>query len=83
MEVVLRKMGNSTGVSFPPSILKDFGLKAGQVMNLEKTRDGAIKLVPKRKYTLSDLLAQCDLKAPAPADMAVWVEARPVGREGL
>ena len=81
MEVVLRKYGNSTVLALPPALLKDLGLKAGQTMTLNSTSDGRITLVPRRRYKLADLIAQCDLKAPPPADLALWNRARPVGRE--
>lgn len=81
MEVVLRKYGNSTVLALPPAVLKDLGLKAGQSMTLDSTPDGRITLAPKRRYTLADLLAQCDRKAAPPADLALWDKARPVGQE--
>ena len=83
MEVVLRKYGNSTVLALPPALLKDLGLKAGQSMTLDSTPDGRITLAPKRRYTLADLLAQCDPKAAPPADLALWDNARPVGQEAL
>lgn len=81
MEVALKKMGNSTAVVIPPPILKDLGIAAGQQLTLVTTPDGKIVLTPKRKYVLSDMIAQCDLKADPPADLALWDEARPVGGE--
>lgn len=81
MEVILRKYGNSTVVALPPAVLKDLGLKAGQSMTLDSTPDGRITLAPKRRYSLADLLAQCDRKAAPPADLALWDNARPVGQE--
>jgi antitoxin ChpS len=81
VEVVLRKYGNSTVLAFPPAVLKELGLKAGQAMTLDSTPDGRITLVPKRRHTLADLIAQCDLKAPPPADLQLWNLARPAGRE--
>jgi len=33
------------------------------------------------KYSLGELVAQCDRSAPVPADMAAWGEMKPVGRE--
>lgn len=83
VEIVLRKFGNSTGAAFPSSVLKDLGLKAGQAMTMDTTVDGKITLSPKRKYTLAELISQCDLKAPPPADMALWDAARRVGQEIL
>jgi antitoxin ChpS len=83
VEIVLRKFGNSTGAVFPQSVLKDLGLRAGQPMTMDTTPDGTITLVPKLEYTLKELIAQCDLKEPLPADMALWDEARPAGQEIL
>jgi antitoxin ChpS len=83
VEIVLRKFGNSTGAAFPPSVLKDLGLKVGQAMTMDTTADGKITLSPKRKYILSELIAQCDLKASPPVDVALWDAARPIGQEML
>ncbi len=83
VEIVLRKFGNSTGAVFPPSVLKDLGLKAGFAMTMDTTPDGKITLSPKRKYSLADLLAQCNLDALPPTDLASWDAALPVGQELL
>lgn len=81
MEVTLRKYGNSTVVVLPAPVLRDLGIKAGQAMTLEATNDGKIVLARKHRYTLGDLIAQCDPKAPPPKDLALWDSARPVGGE--
>ena len=81
MEVVLRKYGNSTVAVLPPAVLKDLGIAAGQAMTLATTADGEIVLTRKRRYSLAEMIAQCDPKAPAPADLALWDAARPAGQE--
>lgn len=81
MEVVLRKYGNSTVAVLPPAVLKSLGIKAGQSMILQTTGKRAITLSPKRRFTRAEMLAQCDLKAPPPADLALWDAAKPVGQE--
>lgn len=81
MEVVLRKYGNSTVAVLPPAVLKDLGLAAGQAMTLDTNDLGQIVLARKRKYVLADLIAQCDRKAPPPADLALWDAAKPAGQE--
>lgn len=83
MEVVLKKMGNSTALVMPPPVLKDLRMSVGQHLTLATTPDGNIILSPKRKYVLAELIAQCELKAPPPADLALWDVARPVGQEVL
>ncbi|MDB5555257.1 MAG: putative SpoVT/AbrB family transcriptional regulatory protein [Rhizobium sp.] len=45
MNIVLRKIGNSTGVIIPKETLDRFGLKEGDELNLE-ARDGGIFLKP-------------------------------------
>lgn len=81
MEVVLKKMGNSTALVMPPPVLKDLGISVGQLLTLD-TQEGKIVLTPKRrKFALADLIAQCDLKAAPPADLGLWDVAKPVGGE--
>lgn len=81
MEVALKKMGNSTALVIPPPVLKDLGIGVGQHLTLDTTADGTIVLTPKRKYVLADMIAQCDRKAPPPADLALWDAAGPVSGE--
>ncbi len=50
-------------------------------MTLDTTADGRITLVAKRRHNLSDLIAQCDLQAAPPLDLALWDISRPVGKE--
>jgi putative addiction module antidote len=45
MNIMLRKIGNSTGVIIPKETLDRFGLKEGDELNLE-ARDGGIFLKP-------------------------------------
>ncbi len=81
MDIVLRKYGNSTVAVLPPAVLKNLKLTAGQQMTLATNEQGEIVLARKRSYRLSDLIAQCDPKAPVPGDLALWDSAKPVGRE--
>jgi antitoxin ChpS len=81
MEVMLKKMGNSTALVLPPPVLRDLGIGVGQRMTLATTADGKITLSPKRKYVLAEMIARCNLKAPPPADLALWDSARAVGTE--
>lgn len=50
-------------------------------MSLQTTEDGRIVLSRKRKYSLAEMVAQCDLKAEPPADLALWDKSRPAGDE--
>ena len=49
---------------------------------LDFSAAGKITFTPKRRYLLAELLAQCDLNAPAPVDVAMW-RCGDVGRYSL
>jgi len=84
MELVIRKIGNSTGLTLPTALLRDLGLSVGQVMSLDKTADGALVLRVKstrKKYSAKELNALCDLNAPMPEDLIAWDNVESVGNE--
>jgi len=89
VEVVLKKMGSNTALILPAPVLKDPGIAVGQHLTLATTADDKIVLRPnikcrcKSKCALADLMAQCDLNAAPPADLALRDRARPVGLEVL
>lgn len=83
MEVVLQKIGDVTALVIPPSILKALRISAGQCFTLDITSGRKIVLAPKRKYVLAELIAQCDLHAPPPADLALWDKSVRTGKEVL
>ena len=86
MQLQLRKLGNSSGLLLPPSLMRDLGLAAGQWMTLRKTPSGSILLTPKagkRKYSAAQLNAQCNLKAAMPDDLIACEQMLPAGNEEL
>ena len=38
---------------------------------------------PRKRYTLDELLAQCDFEQPYSEEERIWLDAPPVGRELL
>lgn len=83
MEVKIQQWGNSAAIRLPATVLKQMSLASGDVLSLDVTGE-AITLKPARakpRYKLADLMAQCDLNAPEPADLAAWNSMQPVGRE--
>lgn len=84
MELQLRKLGNSTGLTLPPSLMRELGLAAGQLVSLNKTAEGGLLIQPirkRRKYTAAELNALCDTDAPMPDDLLAWQQMKPVGSE--
>jgi antitoxin ChpS len=81
MELSIQKWGNSAAVRLPTELLSQLKVKLGDKLAVDIRPEGAL-LKPKRhSYVLKDLVAQCDLGAPEPADMAAWNNMKPVGRE--
>jgi antitoxin ChpS len=81
----IRKIGNSSGLILPAVMLKTLHLSEGDEIEISENGN-QIVITPKQnqpKYTLKELLAQCDLKAPMPAAVKEWEEIQPVGRESL
>ena len=86
MELVFRKLGNSTGLTFPASFLREHGWVEGQAVVVETKEDGTVTLRQKfarKRYTAAELNAQCDFKAPMPTDLQEWENAPAVGSEAL
>ena len=83
MQIKIQQWGNSAAIRLPATVLKQMRLGVGSTLSLD-TAGEAMVLKPVRtkpKYTLEELMAQCDLNAPEPEDMADWNAMRPVGRE--
>ncbi|MFG6179632.1 AbrB/MazE/SpoVT family DNA-binding domain-containing protein [Halomonas sp. THAF12] len=83
MELKIQKWGNSAAVRLPVDLLRKYGLHDGDLLEVEEEPSKLIlKPVPaKPKYTLEQLLSQCDPDAPEPEDLKAWRDLEPVGRE--
>jgi antitoxin ChpS len=57
-------------------------LEAGQTVTVEETDGGLLmRPVSRRRYSLNELLIQCDPKAPMPAELKEWDDASFTGNE--
>lgn len=78
----LRKVGGSVMLAVPPAILDILNLHVGATVGLAV--DGERLIVdtrPRARYTIEDLLAQCDPDAPITEEDRAWIDAPSVGRE--
>ena len=81
MELSITKWGNSAAVRLPSELLGILKVHLGDKLLVDIHPEG-VMLKPKRQsYALADLVAQCDLSAPEPADTAAWRNIKRVGRE--
>ena len=79
----LRKVGGSVMLAVPPALLDILNLEAGAKVGIA-VESGRLVVEPhqqRRRYTLNELLAQCDPKAPRGEDDQEWLDSKPVGGE--
>ena len=80
----LRKVGGSIMLAIPPAILDLLHLRAGATVGLAVER-GRLVIEPtlRPRYSLDELLAQCDASAEFSAEDRAWLDSKPVGSELL
>ncbi|CDN57351.1 SpoVT/AbrB domain-containing protein (plasmid) [Neorhizobium galegae bv. officinalis bv. officinalis str. HAMBI 1141] len=78
----LRNVGGSVMMAIPKPVLEELGLSANTKLEVS-AEGGRIVASPQTrpKYTLDELLAQCDLDAPFTEEDLEWLNDPPVGRE--
>ncbi|HEX8406786.1 MAG TPA: AbrB/MazE/SpoVT family DNA-binding domain-containing protein [Duganella sp.] len=81
MELSIQKWGNSAAVCLPAELLGILKVTLGDKLSVDVQPDGVLLKAARPSYSLADLVAQCDLSAPEPADLAAWSDVKPVGRE--
>jgi antitoxin ChpS len=80
----LRRVGGSIMMVVPPAILDMLQLQADATVVLAVEGERLIVESPQRaRYTLAELLAQCDSDAPHSQEDREWQDSAPVGRELL
>ena len=78
----LRKVGGSVMLAVPRAVLDVLGLRPGAKVGIAIERGRLVVEPPKRpRYTLDELLAQCDSKARRTKQEREWLDSKPVGRE--
>jgi antitoxin ChpS len=80
----LRKVGGSIMLAVPPALLDVLRLRPGAKVGLAVERGRlVVEAQPRPRYTLDELLAQCNPKAPRGKEAREWLDAKPVGGELL
>lgn len=78
----LRKVGGSIMLAVPPAVLEILNLEPGAQVSL-RVRSGrlVVEPQPRLRYTLDELLAQCNPKASRSRGERQWLNDKPKGRE--
>lgn len=80
----LRKVGGSVMLAVPPVLLDLLHLQVGATVGVA-IEGGHLVVEPRPhpRYTLTELLAQCDASAKRTGEDRAWLHAKPVGFELL
>ncbi len=78
----LRKVGGSVMLAVPPALLEILRLRPGAQVGIA-VESGRLVVEPqqRRRYTLDELLAQCDPKAARSKEDREWLRGKRVGGE--
>ena len=78
----LRTVGGSVVMAIPKHLLELVHLQAGSMVDID-VQQGRLIVAPqkKKRYKLSELLAQCDPALPITAEERQWLDAGAVGLE--
>lgn len=80
----LRKVGGSIMLAVPPALLDILRLRPGAKVGIA-IESGRLIIEPQRRprYTLDELLSQCNPKAARTNEEREWLNGKPVGAELL
>jgi antitoxin ChpS len=69
-------------LAVPPALLEILHLQPGAKVGMAvESGRLVVEPAPRRRYTLDELLAQCDPKAPRAKEEQEWLDSKPVGGE--
>jgi antitoxin ChpS len=79
---ILRKIGDSVMIALPPAMVEMLQLRQGAKVGLA-VENGRLVVDPQQRprYTLDELLAQCDPKHRRAKEDREWLAGKSAGRE--
>ena len=77
----VRKWGNSMALRLSAETIKEWGVEEGQTVEVDIEAGVLVATPTQRRYTLAELLAQCDFSQPMTPDDQAWGRTPPVGLE--
>ena len=75
----VQKLGDALVVVLPSELQEELKLSEGSALEME-AHQGKL-LVRRRKYTMQELVEQCDPNAPVSDEDRAWDAMMPAGRE--
>lgn len=85
MNTTIRKIGNSSGAIIPSELLRRMNLKDGDNITISEERNSLVitKAMNRPRYTMEELLSQCDIEAAMPEVLSEWDSMPLAGDEVL
>ena len=81
MSITIKRWGNSSGMVIPNVVMKELNLRPGQSVEAQVSNNQLILTPISRRYSLDELLAQCDMNATELSEQDVWGKSTPAGDE--
>ena len=81
MRITIKRWGNSSGMVIPNVVMKELNLRPGQSVEAQVSNNQLILTPISRRYSLDELLAQCDMNATELSEQDVWGKSTPPGDE--
>ena len=81
MRITIKRWGNSSGMVIPNIVMKELNLQPGQSVEAQVSNNQLILTPISRRYSLDELLAQCDMNATELSEQDVWGKSTPAGDE--
>lgn len=86
METIVKKFGNSLGVSLPASLREGRNIGIGTRVDIVESEFDLVITVrgnKKKVPSLKEMLAQCDLTSERHPDLVAFESSPPVGQESI
>ncbi|ENC0378010.1 type II toxin-antitoxin system ChpS family antitoxin [Escherichia coli] len=81
MRITIKRWENSSGMVIPNVVMKELNLRPGQSVEAQVSNNQLILTPISRRYSLDELLAQCDMNATELSEQDVWGKSTPAGDE--
>ncbi|EFA3617261.1 type II toxin-antitoxin system ChpS family antitoxin [Escherichia coli] len=81
MRITIKRWGNSSGMVIPNVVMKELNLRPGQSVEAQVSNNQLILTPISRRYSLDELLAQCDMNATELSEQDVCGKSTPAGDE--
>ena len=81
MRITIKRWGNSSGMVIPNVVMKELNLRPGQSVEAQVSNNQLILTPISRRYSLDELLAQCDMNTTELSEQDVWGKSTPAGDE--